>query len=137
MRRAKLLVENGVFFKDVVDRRSQELLNFIADNANKKVMSINAAKTGLMLVSAASRFEARVQVSLAGQIIHGQDTMKLLGVTIDKDATFRMHIDNLSSRLRLRTWALAKLKKKGLSEEKLVRMYCCMIRPVVEYAAPA
>ena len=51
--------------------------------------------------------------------------------------SFKSHIDKLTSRTRSKTWALAKLKKRGLSEEKLVRTYKCLIRPSAEYAAPA
>ena len=59
--------------------------------------------------------------------------MKLLGVTIDQDGSFRTHAAALARKMRSRTWALSKLKKKGLPEKDLVRTY----RPVVEYAAPA
>ena len=52
-------------------------------------MSINAKKTGLMLVSAATSFEPRVKIQLDGQTISGTDSMKILRVTIDNDATFR------------------------------------------------
>ena len=62
--------------------------------------------------------------------------MKMLGVTLDCDGSFKTHITNLRSKLRRRTWALSKLRKKGLSEDKLVRAYSYLIRPVVEYAAP-
>ena len=100
-------------------------------------MWINAAKTGLMLVSAASSFQARVRIDLDGQTITGQDNMKILGVTLVSDASFKTHVTNLASRLRARTWALSRLKKKGLKKDQLVRIYKCLIRPTVEYAAPA
>ena len=63
--------------------------------------------------------------------------MKILGVTLDRDCSFRSHVESIRSRLRSRTWALARLRKKGLSEDRLVRAYKCLIRPVAEYAAPA
>ena len=90
-----------------------------------------------MIVSAASSFEARVKVTLENQVIQGGPSMKLLGVTIDQDGSFKTHVSNLRRKLRSRTWALSKLKKRGLQEKDLVKTYKSLIRPVVEYAAPA
>ena len=100
-------------------------------------MAINAAKTGLMLVSAASSFEAWTRLTLGDETVTGKASMKILGVTLDHDASFKTHITKLSARLRSETWALCKLRKKGLSEDKLVRTYKNLIRPTVEYACPA
>ena len=137
MKKAKMLVENGEFFKEVRDLRTQGLLEHIAHQAELQGMSINAAKTGLMLVSAATSFTPRVQVQLQGETICGTDKMKILGVTVDSDASFRSHVTDVLRRLRSRSWALSRLKKKGLSEEKLVQTYKCLIRPAAEYACPA
>ena len=63
--------------------------------------------------------------------------MKILGVTLDSDASFKTHVDKLASKLRSKTWALSRLRKKGLPEDKLIRTYKCLIRPTVEYASPA
>ena len=117
MKKAKLLVENGEFFKEIVDIKTQNLLHHNATAAQNKGMVISAAKTGLMLVSAATSFDARVRITLGNQTITGQDPMKLLGVTIDRDASFKSHVQKLAARFRAKTWALSKLKKKGLSEE--------------------
>ena len=78
-----------VYCDGTVDLRTQSLLNHIATNAQERRMSINAKKTGLMLVSAATSFEPRVKIQLDGQTISGTDSMKILRVTIDNDATFR------------------------------------------------
>ena len=86
-------------------------------------MAINAKKTGLMIVSAATSFEARVSVKLGDQSIDGAKSMKLLGVTIDNDGTFKTHTAALARRMRARTWALARLRKKGLPEKDLIKTY--------------
>ena len=138
MRKATMLTdENGNSFKEIVDLSTQRLLQHIASNAEERGMKINAKKTGLMLVSAATSFEARVRIQLNGETIEGTDSLKVLGVTIDKDATFKSHVDSLASKMRSKTWSLAKLKRKGLSEKDLIRTYKALIRPTVEYASPA
>ena len=137
MRKAKLLVEDEVFFKEVTDMRTQRHLEAVSRRARERGMAINADKTSLMLVSAATSFKARTSLKLDGKTISGVDKLKVLGVTIDSDATFRSHTENIAARMRSKTWTLSQLRKKGLSEEKLVRTYKCLIRPTIEYAAPS
>ena len=137
MRKAQLLEQDGVLFKDLRDLRTQRLLQHVAQRADERGMKINATKTSLMCVSAATSFEPRVKITLDGRDVHGAKSLKVLGVTIDSDMTFRSHIEKLAAKARARTWALSKLRKKGLGAEKLVRVYCGLIRPVLEYCAPA
>ena len=49
--------------------------------------------------------------------------------------TVDAHVDNIKKKFRSRTWALRNLKRKGMSEEGLVRVYTTTIRPTVEYAS--
>ena len=137
MRKARLLTENGAFFKEVIDLKTQGLLQHITDRAESRGMLINAKKTGLMLVSAATSFDPRVRIQLGGEVIKGSDSLKILGVTLDSDASFRSHSTALAGRMRARTWALSKLQKRGLEEKELIRTYRCLVRPTVEYASPA
>ena len=137
MRKASLLMQDGVFFKEVTDLRTEGILQHISDRARLSGMKINALKTNLMCVSAAYSFRPRVSVTLDNQKIDGRDNLKLLGVTVDSDMSFKSHIETISARLRSRTWALAKLRKKGLDQAKLVKAYTSLIRPVCEYACPA
>ena len=80
---------------------------------------------------------ARVCVNFNGQQIRGVDSMKVLGVTIDRDCSFRSHVLGGSKKLRKKMWALSKLKRKGMKADDLVQAYCSTIRPVAEYASPA
>ena len=57
MKKARLLVEDDVFFKEVIDVQTLTLLQHMADRARERGMAINAKKTGLMLVSAATSLE--------------------------------------------------------------------------------
>lgn len=137
MRRARLLVEDGVNFKEIVDTKTQALLRHVSERAREKGMSINEKKTGLMLVSAATSFQARTRVSLDEETIHGKDCMKVLGVTLTNDLSFYEHVEKIAAKTRAKTWALSKLRRKGLSEKNLIKTYKCLIRPSLEYAAAA
>ena len=100
-------------------------------------MAINAKKTSLMCVSAASSFQAKVRVNVQGQAVCGADSLKILGVTLDSQVSFATHTENIARKLRAKTWTLGRLKKIGHDETKLLRVYKCLIRPTAEYAAPA
>ena len=124
-------------FKNFIDPNTQGLLEHIACKANERGMKINAKKTTLMCASASISFTTVVRLALDGQTVTGQDHLKLLGVTLDEDMSFRTHVKTLEARLRSRTWALAKLRKRGLDKDRLVRAYTALIRPLSEYACPA
>ena len=89
-----------------------------------------------MCVSAARSFAARVRLDFNGQSVIGTESLKVLGVTIDSDCSFKTHVQNISRKLRSKTWALGRLKKKGMSESNLIYAYQSMIRPCAEYASP-
>lgn len=129
MKKATMLVENGVHLKDLVDLRTQNHLQHVAARAKERGISINSEKTGLMLVSAATSFQAKVRLCLDQQTVHGSGSLKILGVTLASDLSFQEHIEKISTKMRSKTWALAKLRRKGLSEEKLLRAYKSLIRP--------
>ena len=137
MRKAGLMSIDGEFYREIIDLRTQGLLEHIDARAANNGMAINAKKTSLMCVSASSTFDARVQIELAGQVVNGQENMKILGVTVDRDFSFATHVDNLARRSRQKSWPLSRLKKIGLGDKRLVRAYKCLIRPSVEYAVPA
>ena len=137
LRKAELLVEEGCIIKELIAKRTQELLRHISKKATKIGMLINAKKMALMCISAAVTFEPRVRVEIEGTTIKGSDTLKLLGLTIDSNGSFKTHINNLKMKLRKKTWALLKLKKAGLGEKDLVHCYKSLTRPVVEYVVPA
>ena len=102
-----------------------------------KGMKINEGKTGLMCVSAALGFEPRVKIALNGQEITGTKSMKILGMTLDSNYGLQSRVRNVGQRIGAKSWALTKLRKAGLSTDRLLRAYKGFIRPVAEYVSPA
>ena len=89
-----------------------------------------------MCVSAALSFDTKIEVNIQGESVSGSSSMKILGLTLDSDCTFKSHIASVRSKLRAKTWALAKLRKRGLGATDLVQVYKTLIRPTAEYLAP-
>ena len=66
-------------------------------------MKVNKKKTALLCVSAAYSFDVRIELKFNGQEVKGRDSLKILGVTLDRDSTFTTHIEEISKRLRRKT----------------------------------
>ena len=136
MKEVPLMLTGQDRFKETNAHATTLLLELIRKNAELKGMKVNERKTSLMCVSAARSFEAKVELKFNGQSVSGKDSLKILGVTLDKDCTFNSHVINVAKSLRSRTWALAKLRRKGMKQEDLVQAFKTTIRPAAEYASP-
>ena len=136
MKECPLMLLGEEKFKETHAHDTAQLLEHIRLNAESKGMKVNEKKTALMCVSAARSYDARVKLNFNGQTVTGRDSLKILGVTLDKDCSFTSHVNNLSKKLRKKTWALTRLRKKGMSEDDLVQAYKTLIRPTAEYASP-
>ena len=60
----------------------------------------------------------------------------MLGVTISNNLTWSKHVDNIVSKAGKRVYMLYQLKRAGISQLDLVKIYVPVIRPVLEYACP-
>ena len=112
-----------VAFKETNAEKTANLLEHVRKNALAKGLAVNGKKTALMCVSAAKSFDARVEVKFNGQSVKGKDSLRILGVTLDRDSSFSTHVEGLAKRMRARTWALSKLKIKGMKEENGMRWF--------------
>ena len=132
-----LLELNGVVYRDAHVVKTESRVNSIVEKATAVGMKVNEEKTTLLCVSDSISFEARSHIYAGGERIAASETMKVVGFTFTDKPTANQHAENVSKKLRSRTWALNKLRKDGFSQEDLVRFYQGAIRPVAEYASPA
>ena len=97
---------------------------------------VNAKKTGLLCVSAATSFRAEAHLfDAAGNLVECDKKLKVLGFFFDENGGVWSQVSAVCARLRSRSWALARLRKCGLTTAELVRVYTSCIRPCAEYAA--
>ena len=101
-------------------------------------MKINASKTHEQLINFSRNGEqARIPpITMNGEQIERTDSAKILGVTISADLTWNAHVNNTVSKASKRLYMLYQLKRAGVDQRDLVRIYMSVIRPVLEYAAP-
>ena len=75
--------------------------------------------------------------SLSSQTIEKVTSYKLLGLHIDSSLSWSIHIDHIIKKATTRLHFLKQLKRAGLSNSHLLHFYTTVIRPVLEYCAPA
>ena len=76
-------------------------------------------------------------INIDGAAIERVPQVKVLGVTVSSDLSWNSHVDGIVSKARIRLFLIYRLKRAGIGQCDLVRIYISVIRPVVEYACPA
>ena len=61
---------------------------------------------------------------------------KVLGVTLSSDLHWNAHVDTIVSKARKGVFTIYQLKRAGIRQCDLLRVYVSVIRPVLEYACP-
>ena len=77
-----------------------------------------------------------LSVTIGEQELARVEHAKMLGVTISNNLTWSKHVDNIVSKAGKRVYMLYQLKRAGISQTDLVKIYVSIIRPVLEYACP-
>ena len=75
-------------------------------------------------------------VTIGEQVLERVEHAQMLGVTISNNLTWSKHVDNIVSKAGKRVDMLYQLKRAGISQNDLVKIYVSIIRPVLEYACP-
>ena len=71
-----------------------------------------------------------------GDIIERVSASKVLGVIVSDDLSWNAHVESIVTKAGKRLYVLYQLKRAGVSQSDLLRVYLSVIRPVVEYACP-
>ena len=97
-------------------------------------MVISAGKCATMPVSARRYAEQSTPVTVDYQDIPQVDSLRLLGVTLQKTLKWDLHVNNMVSKANSRKYFLVVLKRCGVGLQDLVKCYCSFVRPILEYA---
>ena len=117
----------------------QESLDIASQWTKDNDMKLNTTKTHELLIDF-SRHEQNARLTenlmIDEAVVERVNQAKILGVTISADLTWNAHVDTIISRACKRLYMLYQLKRSGVSQHDLVRIYLAIIRPVLEYACP-
>ena len=62
--------------------------------------------------------------------------LKLLGISLQDDLKWNLHVDEIVSKASRRLYTLCILRNSRTPVEDMITVYTCCIRPVLEYACP-
>ena len=116
---------------------AQDFFESARTNAVEAGMVVNQSKTQILCVSAARNSNVRSFISVEGNTLISSDKMKIVGYTQGRRAGVAEHIRSIRTKFARRSWVLRNLKKANIPPQVLVAVYCSMLRPVLEYCAPA
>ena len=115
----------------------QQSAAVIANWSNDNGMRINRMKTNEIIISLCRNPVFLPYINIVGAAIERVSQVKVLGVTLSFDLSWNMHVDGIVSKARTRVFLIYQLKRAGIGQCDLVRIYISVVRPVVEYACPA
>ena len=71
-----------------------------------------------------------------GNTIERVSSYKLLGVYLQSDLSRNLHCDYITKKPNKRLYIVRILRRVRIGYQQLVTVYCSLIRPILEYAAP-
>ena len=80
------------------------MIEHITTKVEQRGMVVYDSKTGVMCVSDVTSFKFGVKLRGRNYDIHGSDSLKFLGVTLNNDCFFNTHAKNVRAKLISRTW---------------------------------
>ena len=99
-------------------------------NSNK--LTLNIAKSKFMIISNSKSKPERFQISLNDSQLEECDKYKYLGVIIDKNLSWKPHVEYISGKISKACGALAKLRH-CIGTNVLVEIYHALIHSYVRY----
>ena len=117
----------------------QDSANIPAQWSSDNGMRINMVKTKEMVICFCkdrTYVESLPYIDINGTDIKRVTQEKVLVVTLSSDLSWNAHVDEIVAKARKRVYMIYQLKRAGIDQNDLVRIYASVIRPVVEYACP-
>ena len=117
----------------------QESADVITDWSRRNDMRINARKIKEIIICFCrndNHVASIPRIVLDDNDIERVTQVKVLGVTLSSDLSWNVYVDTIVSKARKRVFTIYQLKRAGIRQCDLLRVYLSVIRPVLEYACP-
>ena len=120
--------------KNPIQHQFDDLKSF----ANDHQMVINEDKTKVMLFNQGRKYDFLPHIETeSGDMLEVVEEVKLLGLVVRSDLSWRSNTENLCKKAYQRLWMLRNLKKFGANTAELLDVYNKQCRSVLELAVPA
>ena len=100
-------------------------------------MKVNSSKTQLLCISGNSAFTVKAYIRTETEEIRSGEELKILGFWFGPKPNVNLHVEKMLAKFRTRLWSLRHLKKSGMSPADLLLVFTTILRPVLDFAAPA
>ena len=108
-------------------------MNSIIEAAGDIGMVVNCKKTQLLCISGDNGCSTTAAIrEPSGQEINSVRSMKLLGFMLTDTPDVSGQVAMLKTKFRAKFWGLINLRRAGLKGKKLYKLYCSLVRPVLE-----
>ena len=105
--------------------------------AGARGMRLNPKKCKEMLFNTLQyRLPIQTPLFIGDYTVESVKSFKLLGVNFSSDLTWSIHCECIIRKASKRLYIIHQLRKAGYCTKELVAIYCSLVRPILEYAAP-
>ena len=108
----------------------------IQEYAEQNQMKLNLSKTKFILFNPTINFDFVPEYEILGKDIETVEEMKLLGLIVSNDLSWKSNTEHMIKRANARLWILKRLMKRGANLEDMVDIYIKQIRSVLEFGVP-
>ena len=123
---------------NVLAKKSEYLFREVARIAEGAKMKVNKRKTQMLCIHAKRSVDVTSFIRLDisnGEKITSTDTLKILGFTFNHEPNASAHVKLLIDKFYSKLWILRFLKRSGMEQSDLLKVYYTVIRPCAEYSS--
>jgi hypothetical protein len=119
------------------DIATENIFRRTIHRATAQGMKVNIDKTGMLVVHDSMSYapEAYIVDSEGSEIHSTSDQLRIVGFNFDHRPDPSLHVEKTIEKVRRRYWVIRHLKQHGLNCQELVKVYCSVLRSVIEYAS--
>ena len=118
--------------KSKVYKQIEEIREYSETNQ----MKLNIPKTKFMLFNPTVKYDFIPDLSVENIQVETCEEMKLLGLTISNNLSWKSNTNNLILRAYKKLWVIKRLKIQGANQSDLIDIYVKQVRSILEYGVP-
>ena len=113
-----------------------DLIQEITEYSTVNEMKLNLKKTKFMLFNPTNNYDFVPDLTLEGVNLETFDEMRLLGLIVRSDLSWKSNTEQMISRAYKKLWILKRLKGQGASLEDFTDIYVKQVRSILEFGVP-
>ena len=121
---------------DPVKSKVYKKIMEIKDYSDTNEMKLNLGKTKFMLFNPTRKYDFVPNLEVNGTSLETKEEMKLLGLRIRNDLSWKSNTDSMVKRAYNKLWMIKRLIRQGANLEDLTDIYVKQVRSILEFGVP-